>query len=236
MKARQNRPAPTLGTEQANFLDSARAVAIDVIVEALADAHRIKRLRDDDAEQAAENDGGDPTPRLSVETGPTTGDVLFDFARLQLDIVERVLRFQRKHREVLFERLRLSPSRRHHSGTTPDALLLEGDVGKDTTGTIVVENRGSKPAQVSVDLSELRTRTGGTPVFADVLFSPTSPFVLPADSEVRVTVTVTIGPSFEPGLRYRGHLQVVIAGGDKRSIPLRIQITGAGAAKPGTAQ
>src|ERR1035438_3089897 len=52
MKARQNRPAPTLGTEQANFLDSARAVAIDVIVEALADAHRIKRLRDDDAEQA----------------------------------------------------------------------------------------------------------------------------------------------------------------------------------------
>ena len=223
MRARKGASGPKLGEEQAEFLDHARGVAIDAIVEALADVHRVKRLRDDEAERRAGFDRGDASPRISVETGASLGDVLFNLARLQLDIFNRVLHFQRKHRDLLFDRLRSAPGRSGCMGT-PDALLLEGALGTKVRGTFVVENRGSASAQVSVSLSTLRGRASA-PVLVDAEFAPASPFDLQADSELELSVEVDLdASSFEAGCRYRGHVQIVIAGGTKQSIPLRIDV------------
>src|SRR5262245_16557481 len=86
------------GEEEAKLFDDLRRTAVDGLVEVLADIHRTKQRRDDAAEQhtrrhAPEAEG---RPRLEIDGGETTGDFLFDLARLQMGIVKSVLEFHRR--------------------------------------------------------------------------------------------------------------------------------------------
>jgi hypothetical protein len=225
-----------LGEKQSKLLEEARTTALDVVVEMLAGVHRAKQQLDEDrgtGRGCGAEDEDDP-PRVTVDGSATAGDLLFDLARLQLDIVKQVLAFQRHHGDALFDRLYRKPPLLGTETAAP--LVLRGSkVDGWAHGSLVVDNRGSKKAQVSLRLSQLRSRDGRQPFRAEVVFKPQPSFELEPDQERTVEITVTLDDRFKPGHRYRGEVEIAMAGCSKQQVPVRIEVAGADPESPGPA-
>lgn len=230
------------GKTEAELLDKSRNLALDGLVEMLAQIHRAKQAREDVRERGggggrASSDAG--VPRVEVERRETAGDFLFDLAKTQLDIIDKLLKFQRKHADYLVERMRDKSAVPRGDGGDGSLLVVRGHlvVVKDTRDgenkyefviteppRFVVENRNSTDVSVALRISELRSRNGDAPFFPkEVKFSTDVPFKLLADQEREVRITAIEAP-FKANCRYRGHIEIACSGKPTRRLPLRIDV------------
>ena len=220
----RKRQSPLSHAEQeADLFDEAGDVVIDGVVEMLAGIHRSKQRRNEAGERRApSHEEESQKPRVAIESDASASDLLFDFARLQLGIVKQVLAFQRKHRDILIDRLR-GPAASLGGSEAP--MLLKGKVGETVNRSFVVENRSSERALVSLHVSELRSHDGKAPFRAEFDFNPEKPFDLHPDREREVGLSIVLDAEhFHPGGRYRCDVEISMVGRPKQRLPLRIDV------------
>jgi hypothetical protein len=237
----KQRPRERRGEDEAKLLDDARSTTLDGLADILAGIHRKKQLSEEAGERRAAA-GGDAR-RVTIDGGETAGDLLFDLARLQLDIVNQVLAFQRRHQGRFIERLRSAPM--PGEGESAPPLILKGRPAPEPKNAdpkdkelsapvkFVVENRSTKRAHVSLRLSELRSRDGRAPFRAETKFKWGRPdevedtLVLEPDQEREVLLSLHLDRAhFHAGHRYRGHIEISMPGRPKQRLPLRVEIDG----------
>ena len=194
---------PVDGPAQADLLERARRAAIDGIVETLAAIHRAGEAEERAAERGSRGSGRDDgPPRIGVDATHSAGDLLFDLARMQVDIIEKALSFQRKYGAYLAERaLGIAPAGKApppmHVTLRLTALRARGD-----------EEAHRVPARFLVD--------GEPATPKDLVIGP--------DQELEIKVIVELDRRFEAGCRYRGHLLVTAPGRPKMKLPVRVDV------------
>jgi hypothetical protein len=215
------------GPEEARLMDDARNLALDGLVDVLAGIHRAKQAREDASERrtSQRTSGSGGPPRVELDSAQTAGDFFYELARMQLDIVDRVLKFQRKHADFLVERLRGAPASSDVGGAGGGLVVVTGAKGEKCKATFVIENRSTKNAYITLRLSELRSRDGEPPFIVKAEFDWKSGDALGPDQERTVSLTLTLdSPRFQAGHRYRGHIEIMTSGRPKRTLPLRIDV------------
>lgn len=221
---------PVDGPAQADLLERARRAAIDGIVETLAAIHRAGEAEERAAERGSRGSGRDDgPPRIGVDATHSAGDLLFDLARMQVDIIEKALSFQRKYGAYLAERaLGIAPAGK----APPRLLVLRGLAGQSTeAGAFVIENGSASPMHVTLRLTALRARgdeeaAHRVPARFLVDGEPATPkdLVIGPDQELEIKVIVELDRRFEAGRRYRGHLLVAAPGRPKMKLPVRVDV------------
>jgi hypothetical protein len=228
---------PSRGEEEAKMLDGAAHVALDGLVELLAGIHRKKERERDRGERPAGTSGG--ALRFAIEGNETASDLLFSFAKLQVNLAKEVLTFHRKHRDSLLDRLRGRDGRGEGRAPTGGSALIvpgtrRGAYAKDaspetikkegTRVSFVVENQSAKKVNVLFRLSELRSRDGNPPLRAQSMFDVAEPFVVDRDAERSVDLYLLIDSRFKAGTRYRGSVEISMPGLAKQQLPLRVDV------------
>lgn len=204
----------------------ARELAIEGIVELLSGLQRTRHLSRAAREQGAgEPPLGRSVPRFTLEVGDRGLDLTYDLARLQLDIVRRVLTFQREHASVLFDPLR--HARRERDALVSVAWQLDPQ-GRLATHAepvcITLENRSGARVRGAVQLSELRA---GAPSIAapralQAHFSPRE-FELPPHGELTLVLQLQDeSRELVPSSRYEASVEVELTGRTRRLLPLSL--------------
>ena len=213
--------------------DEVQQTVINGLVGILAGIQQSKALREKAGERRARTGNGASTegpPRAAIGEASTMGDVLFDFARLQVDTFERLLSFQRKHSEALFEGLSGVARSATSAASPPQPIVIKDSSLGSAEGTFFVENQSTKSTHVALRVSQLRSRDGEPPFAPQATFHvegvpPGKGLRLDPDEELQVTVRVDLqDPRFKAGKRYRGHVVISMPGRPKIELPLRVDM------------
>lgn len=221
----------TAARTQAETLTEARRLAVAGIVEVLAGIHQARQAAQE-ATERRECSPDEALPRAEIGSAESSGDLLFDLARLQIDILKRVLTFQRQHADTIYGGLQRAFSRAGQSGRGPLVIVkwrLAADGALESSsqrGRFVVENRSTKSAHVSLSVTPITSRDEPARfIRLHSTFHPAEYLLLRPDEEREIALELSAPDSaLAPGQRFRGQIHVQVAGRPKLELPLRVEI------------
>lgn len=212
--------------EEADFIVGVTEAACRTIADSLHFLHRFER------ETVGESRGQAERPE---RRGASTGDILFDMARLGLEIHEKLLDMNFQFYERLFDRLRTSrPGWEPSTGTTGvpieiqrQKLCLSGRQGDDLTGTFHVLNPTRRRLHLRLyieDFHEIDAQGNARLCVNSRAWCSLSAIELelPPSSGHEITATVK-SSSISPG-RYRGAIFVEATDSNYRDSEILLEL------------
>lgn len=205
------------GAEESRRLREAREAVIEGLAEALGNMHRLRQRTG-----GAPGAGAAEVPHVDVGTLGTSGELMLEVVRLQVDILNRVLAFSRDHGDQLLAGLTRAGARR--GGARPRSLRLAGAPGRAAEGRFVVENASALEVEAEIRATAISDDECGAPFEAALQIRPERARV-PPGGEVTVEVRLDLDAArFAPRQRYRAQIEVASPGQPLRRLPLIVEV------------
>jgi hypothetical protein len=216
---------------EADFLDELRETSLESAVQQLRLIHELKER----ARRAAGLEA--PPPAEQAPPGTTTGDVLFDIARLSLNYYNQWLKLSARHFDHVVDALLHPAGQPVAEPRRPARLLLHasGPRRGAAAARFLIENPLSTAAEVSFSIPSFRAAGGGDPFQAAVTFArvetrggaPGGGFRLEPRQSGAFRLTVRLDEPFAAGRRYAGEAWVLADGRVVGQLVLELEVTAA---------
>ncbi len=206
-----------MGKIDEETLDEARAEALETAAQAIASIDRRNKL---------ERELFGRTARPSA----AGAELLFRLARTELKQVKEILSFGAQRADELFAvwRERADDLARRH-GRPPIPVQISGTKASAAKGSLSLENRRSRPVQISFRPTRVRNRVGGECVTVpSPMAVAAAPPLIPAGGSSQITVSVDLSDAFfdsKVSDVYFAEVEVVILGEVADRLAVEVTLT-----------
>jgi hypothetical protein len=208
-------------TSESDFLTSLRLQSIDVAVDVLAGIQRAK-----DARSYARGPLAPEDVKAPSRDKPISGDLLFELARMQVEQLKLLLKYNQASSGRLVDRLRdamgmVSP---RAPAAPAREIVFRGKLGEQVTRKFIVENSSSSAAAPAFAVTQATSESGRRFHLPDVEFVA-DPLKLEPRGEGVVTMTITLtGTDLRPRETYVAEVHARIESWIVMTAPIRIEV------------